>query len=243
MPEQTPTDTPFVANKPMTPREMLRWQEERLKDTWRVFRIMSEFVEGFERLAEIGPSVSVFGSARTKPDTPYYAMGVAVGRRLAERGFAVITGGGPGIMQAANEGAQAAGGASVGLNIVLPHEQGSNPYVDDDKNLLFDFFFARKTMFVKYAQGYIVLPGGFGTMDELFESLTLIQTRKTARFPVVLMGTDYWRGLLDWISDVLLDGGYISPTDPDLLTLTDDPEEAVAVIERFCADAGISPNF
>ncbi|MEM1116184.1 MAG: TIGR00730 family Rossman fold protein [Bacteroidota bacterium] len=227
----------------MTPRDMMRWQEERLKDTWRVFRIMSEFVEGFERLAEVGPSVSVFGSARTTPGTPYYDLGVAVGRRLAERGFAVITGGGPGIMQAANEGAQAANGVSVGLNIVLPHEQGSNPYVDDDKNLMFDFFFARKTMFVKYAQGYIVLPGGFGTMDELFESLTLIQTRKTSRFPVVLMGTDYWRGLIDWISGTLLEGGYISPEDPSLFTLTDDPEEAVSIIERFCTDAGITPNF
>lgn len=227
----------------MTPIEMMRWQQQRVKDTWRIFRIMSEFVEGFERLSSIGPSVSVFGSARTPPGTPYYDLGVAVGRRLAERGFAVITGGGPGIMQAANEGAQAAGGASVGLNIALPHEQHSNPYIDEDKNLTFEFFFARKTMFVKYAQGYIVLPGGFGTMDELFESLTLIQTRKTARFPIVLMGTDYWRGLLMWIREVLLEGGYISPEDPDLFVLTDDPTEAVEVIERFCAAAGITPNF
>lgn len=243
MSDQPRIETPFEADKAMTPLEMMRWQEERVKDTWRVFRIMSEFVEGFERLSSIGPSVSVFGSARTKPGTPYYDLGVAVGHRLAERGFAVITGGGPGIMQAANEGAQAGGGVSVGLNIVLPHEQHSNPYIDEDKNLVFDFFFARKTMFVKYAQGYIVLPGGFGTMDELFESLTLIQTRKTARFPVVLMGSDYWAGLLDWIDAVLLRGGYISPEDPDLLTLTDDPEEAVDVIERFCAAAGITPNF
>jgi uncharacterized protein (TIGR00730 family) len=237
------TATPFDASKAMTPEEMVVWQQERIKDTWRVFRIMSEFVEGFERLGSIGPSVSVFGSARTPPGTPYYELGVEVGRRLAERGFAVITGGGPGIMQAANEGAQAAGGVSVGLNIALPHEQGTNPYVDPDKNLQFEFFFARKTMFVKYAQGYIVLPGGFGTMDELFESLTLIQTRKTARFPVVLMGTDYWGGLLDWIRGTLLEGGYISPEDPDLFLLTDDPAEAVAIIERFCADAGITPNF
>ena len=235
--------TPFEADRPMTPRELVAWQQRQSEDTWRIFRIMSEFVEGFQRLSSIGPSVSVFGSARTPPDTPYYDLGVAVGRALVERGYAVITGGGPGIMEAANRGAQEAGGASVGLGIELPHEQSSNPYVDPDKNLMFDFFFARKTMFVKYAQGYVVLPGGFGTMDELFESLTLIQTRKTARFPVVLMGSDYWGGLLDWVRGTLLDGAYISPEDPDLLTLTDDPDEAAAIIDRFCNEAGVSPNF
>ncbi|MDT0631797.1 TIGR00730 family Rossman fold protein [Rubrivirga sp. S365] len=243
MSDTTPVQTPFDADRPMTPRELAEWHQRRSEDTWRVFRIMSEFVEGFGRLSSVGPSVSVFGSARTPPGTPYYDLGVAVGRTLAERGYAVITGGGPGIMEAANKGAQEAGGASVGLNIALPHEQGSNPYVDPDKNLLFEFFFARKTMFVRYAQGYIVLPGGFGTMDELFESLTLIQTRKTARFPVVLMGTSYWGGLLDWIRSTLLDGGYISAGDPDLLTVTDDPDEAVDVIDRFSEEAGISPNF
>lgn len=243
MPDDARTATPFEADKPMTPREMAVWQGQRAQDTWRVFRIMSEFVEGFERLSSVGPSVSVFGSARTPPGTPYYDLGVAVGRRLAERGYAVITGGGPGIMEAANRGAQEAGGVSVGLNITLPHEQTSNPYIDPDKNLLFDFFFARKTMFVKYAQGYVVLPGGFGTMDELFESLTLIQTRKTARFPVVLMGSDYWGGLLDWIRGTLLSGAYISEEDPDLLFLTDDVDEAVDVIDRFGDEAGISPNF
>ena len=243
MSESTPVETPFTADRPMTPHDLAVWQRQRAQDTWRVFRIMSEFVEGFERLSSVGPSVSVFGSARTPPGTAYYELGVAVGRALAERGYAVITGGGPGIMEAANKGAQEAGGASVGLNIALPHEQGSNPYVDADKNLLFEFFFARKTMFVKYAQGYVVLPGGFGTMDELFESLTLIQTRKTTRFPVVLMGSAYWGGLLDWVRGTLLEGGYVSPGDPDLLTLTDDPEEAVDVIERFCDEAGIAPNF
>ena len=235
--------TPFEADRPMTPRELVQWQQRHAEDTWRVFRIMSEFVEGFQRLSSIGPSVSVFGSARTPPGTPYYELGVEVGKALVKRGYAVITGGGPGIMEAANRGAQEAGGASVGLNIELPHEQSSNPYVDPDKNLTFDFFFARKTMFVKYAQGYVVLPGGFGTMDELFESLTLIQTRKTARFPVVLMGSDYWGGLLDWINGTLLAGEYISPEDPDLLTLTDDPDEAAAVIDRFCNETGVSPNF
>lgn len=240
---ETPAPTPFVADKEMSPREMAVWQNQRVKDTWRVFRIMSEFVEGFERLGEVGPSVSVFGSARTPEDHPHYALGVAVGRELAERGYAVITGGGPGIMQAANQGAKEGGGVSVGLNIALPHEQHLNPYVDPDFDVTFEFFFARKTMFVKYAQGYVVLPGGFGTMDELFESLTLIQTRKTARFPVVLMGSAYWGGLIDWIRGTLLDGGYISPDDPDLFVLTDDPAEAVDVIDRFCAEAGIAPNF
>ena len=243
MSDSTPTETPFMAPKPMTPHEMLVWQQERLKDTWRVFRIMSEFVEGFERMGNCGPSVSVFGSARTKPGTEYYELAVAVGRALADRGYAVITGGGPGIMEAANKGAQEAEGVSVGLSIALPNEQGTNPYVDPAHDLRFEFFFARKTMFVKYAQGYIVLPGGFGTMDELFESLTLIQTGKTAKFPVVLMGTAYWEGLLDWIRGTLLEGGYISPDDPDLVTLTDDPAEAVAVIEAYSDETGIAPNF
>ena len=236
-------ETPYRAERAMTPREVQRWQDQRIKDTWRVFRIMSEFVEGFERLGEVGPSVSVFGSARTPPGAPDYELGVAVGRALAERGYAVITGGGPGIMEAANKGATEAGGVSVGLNIALPHEQHVNPYVQPEHDLTFDFFFARKTMFVKYAQGYVVLPGGFGTMDELFESLTLIQTKKAVKFPVVLMGTAYWSGLLDWIRGTLLEGGFISPGDPDLLVLTDDPDEAADVIDRFCSEQGIAPNF
>ncbi|MGB3544601.1 TIGR00730 family Rossman fold protein [Rubrivirga sp.] len=227
----------------MTPRDVAKWQDERIKDTWKVFRIMSEFVEGFERLGEIGPSVSVFGSARTKPGTEHYELGVAVGRELATRGYAVITGGGPGIMEAANKGATEAGGVSVGLNIALPFEQHVNPYVEPAHDLTFEYFFARKTMFVKYAQGYVVLPGGFGTMDELFESLTLIQTQKAATFPVVLMGTSYWKGLLDWIQDTLLEGGFISAGDPDLVTLTDDPAEAADLIDRFCSQSGITPNF
>lgn len=241
--DSSPKATPFDAEKAMSARELAEWNEVRIQDTWRIFRIMSEFVEGFERMGRVGPSVSVFGSARTPPGSEYYEMGVAVGRTLVEHGFAVITGGGPGIMEAANKGAQEGGGASVGLGIVLPHEQSANPYVDPDKNLMFDFFFARKTMFVKYAQGYIVLPGGFGTMDELFESLTLIQTRKTARFPVVLMGSAYWSGLMDWINSTLLEGGYISPDDPALVSLTDDPLEAVSIIESFTQAEGISTNF
>ena len=235
--------TPFDAPKEMTTQEMVAWNEMRVRDTWRIFRIMSEFVEGYERLGKCGPSVSVFGSARTPPDNPYYELGVTVGRKLAERGFAVITGGGPGIMEAVNKGAQEGNGISIGLNIVLPHEQSANPYVDAEGLIDFDFFFARKVMFVKYAQGFIVLPGGFGTTDELFESLTLIQTSKTARFPVVLMGSDYWAGLLDWIENVLKADGYISPHDTDLFTLTDDPDEAVDIIERYCDKTGLLPNF
>lgn len=227
----------------MSPRDVHAWQEQRLKDTWGIFRIMGEFVEGYERLGRCGPSVSVFGSARTPPGTPYYDLGVAVGSALARRGYAVITGGGPGIMEAANKGAKEAGGISIGLNILLPHEQGSNPFIDPDKNLSFDFFFARKTMFVKYAQGYVVLPGGFGTLDELFESLTLIQTLKATRFPVVLMGSEYWGGLLSWVEDQLAGNGYISPGDLDLLVLTDDPEEAADIIERLGTEAGVTPNF
>lgn len=234
--------TPFEADKPMTLRELAEWNAVRTRDTWRVFQIMGEYVEGYERLARCGPSVSVFGSARTPEGHPYYEMGRAVGRRLAERGYAVITGGGPGVMEAANRGARDAGGVSVGLNIVLPHEQGTNPYVDPRHSLTFDFFSARKAMFVKYAQGFIVLPGGFGTMDELFESLTLIQTGKSTRFPVVLMGASYWQGLLDWIRGQLLDGGYVSPRDVDLFSVTDSPDEAVAQIEAYADTEGLGPN-
>ncbi len=241
--ERTTKETPFHADKNMSSEEMVLWQHARIKDTWRVFRIMGEFVEGFERMSDIGPSVSVFGSARTKPGDPYYQMGVDVAKELVSHGFAVITGGGPGIMEAANKGAQEAGGASVGLNIVLPHEQRANAYVDPDKVIDFDFFFARKTMFVKYAQGYIVLPGGFGTMDELFESLTLIQTGKTARFPVILMGKEFWSGLVDWLRDKMLVVGNISEPDLDLFHITDDPTEAVNVIEKFCRETGVAPNF
>ena len=238
-----PQNTPFHAPKPMTPPEQANWRDAQLKDTWRVFRIMSEFVEGFETLSRVGPSVSVFGSARTPPDHPTYALGVEVGRLLAERGYAVITGGGPGVMEAANKGAQEGGGVSVGLNIVLPHEQGTNRYVDPGMSVDFEFFFARKTMFVKYAQGYIVLPGGFGTMDELFESLTLIQTRKAARFPIVLMGVSYWSGLVSWLDEHMREVGNISPADLDLFHLTDSAQEAVDIVDRFCQAEGIAPNF
>lgn len=197
-------------------------------DPWRVLRIQSEFVEGFGALAEVGPAVSVFGSARTKPDAHEYAMAVAVGRGLAEAGYAVITGGGPGIMEAANRGAHEAGGLSVGLGIELPFEQSMNEYVDLGVN--FRYFFARKTCFVKYSQGFVVLPGGFGTFDELFESLTLVQTHKVTEFPIVLVGSDYWQGLLDWMRSSVVARGNIRDVDLDLIRLVDDPEEAVHVV-------------
>jgi uncharacterized protein (TIGR00730 family) len=197
-------------------------------DPWRVLRIQSEFVEGFGSLAELGSAVSVFGSARTRLDDPYYAMGEELGRRLVEEGFAVITGGGPGAMEAANKGACEAEGISVGLGIELPFEQGMNEWVD--KGVNFRYFFARKTMFVKYAQGFVVLPGGFGTFDELFEALTLVQTQKVTSFPIVLVGSSYWGGLVDWLRDTVLADGKISAPDIDILTVTDDLEQAVAIM-------------
>jgi hypothetical protein len=197
-------------------------------DPWRVLRIQAEFVEGFGALAELGPAVSVFGSARTKPDNPLYAAGEAVGRALVDAGYAVITGGGPGAMEAANKGALEAGGTSVGLGIELPFEQGLNDYVDIGIN--FRYFFARKTMFVKYARGFIVLPGGFGTLDELFEAVTLVQTNKVTSFPIVLYGTSYWGGLVDWLTGSAVETGTIGERDLSLLTLTDDVEEAVRTI-------------
>jgi uncharacterized protein (TIGR00730 family) len=199
-------------------------------DVWRVLRIQSEFVEGFGALAELGPAVSVFGSARTTPEDPTYAQGVAVGKALAHAGYAVVTGGGPGAMEAANKGAFEAGGTSVGLGIELPFEQGLNRYVDLGVN--FRYFFARKTMFVKYAQGFIVLPGGFGTLDELFEAVTLVQTRKVTSFPLVLIGSAYWGGLLQWLRETAAVTGTISPADIDLLHVTDDVDEAVRIIVR-----------
>ena len=209
-------------------------------DPWRALRILSEFVDGFDAMARVGPAVTVFGSARTRPDDPVYEMGRRVGRRLAEAGYAVITGGGPGTMEAANRGCQEAGGLSVGCNIELPHEQSINPYVD--LAVEFRYFFARKTMFVKYADGFVILPGGFGTLDELFEALTLIQTGKVRHFPVVLLGSAYWAGLLAWWRDTLLAEGAISPEDLDLVTVCDDPDEAVAFIRAGASGAHPPPE-
>ena len=203
-------------------------------DPWRVMRIQSEFVEGFGALAEVGPAVSVFGSARVKPDHPDFALAEDVGRLLVEEGYAVITGGGPGIMAGANKGASEAGGLSIGLGIELPFEHGMNPWVDLGVN--FRYFFARKTMFVKYAEGFIVLPGGFGTFDELFEALTLVQTHKVVEFPIVLVGTEYWQGLLDWARGPVLDRGMISEADLALIKLVDDPAEAVRIVAERGAE-------
>jgi uncharacterized protein (TIGR00730 family) len=220
------------------------WTDKRGKDTWTIFRIMAEFVEGFETLSEIGPCVSVFGSARTQPDHKYYKLGVEVAHKLTEAGFGVITGGGPGIMEAANKGAQEGGGSSVGLNIELPFEQGSNPYIDRDKLIDFNYFFVRKVMFVKYAQGFVVLPGGFGTMDELFEALTLIQTRKITRFPVVLVGSDFWGGMVDWLKNTVLEEAHnIGPQDMLLFSVVDTAEDAVAYITEFYKQHLLRPNF
>ncbi|MBB1255435.1 TIGR00730 family Rossman fold protein [Streptomyces alkaliterrae] len=200
------------------------------RDPWRVMRIQSEFVEGFGALAEVGPGISVFGSARTHEGSPEYAAGVAIGRALAEAGFAVITGGGPGAMEAANRGAYEAGGTSVGLGIELPFEQGLNQYVDLGVN--FRYFFVRKTCFVKYSQGFVVLPGGMGTLDELFEAVTLVQTRKVTRFPIVLYGSAYWAGLLEWLKNTVAAEGKVAPADLDLIQVTDDVDEAVALVTK-----------
>lgn len=201
-----------------------------IKDSWRLFHIIAEFVEGFEALAEIPPAVTIFGSARAKPEDAVYQKAELIATRLAENGFAVITGGGPGVMEAANKGAALAGGQSVGLNIQLPFEQYPNPY--SNINLSFRYFFVRKVMFVKYAVAYVILPGGFGTMDEFFEAVTLIQTKKIKPFPVILVGTDYWTGLLDWIKGTVLKQGIISPDDLDILHLTDDPDDIIKTIKK-----------
>jgi uncharacterized protein (TIGR00730 family) len=202
-------------------------------DPWRALRILSEFVEGFDAMAKVGPAVTMFGSARTTPDSAVYKLARTIARRLAEAGYAIITGGGPGTMEAANRGCREGGGLSVGCNIELPHEQGLNAYVD--LGIEFRYFFARKTMFVKYADAFVILPGGFGTLDELFEALTLIQTRKVRNFPVVLVGSEYWAGLLDWIRETLLERGAIDEPDLSLLQLTDDPDEVVRIIRAFTA--------
>ena len=205
---------------------------------------MSEFVEGFEKMGKIGPCVSIFGSARTKEDNPYYGQAVEIASLLVKNGYGVITGGGPGIMEAGNKGAHQEGGKSVGLNIELPFEQFNNIYIDPDKIINFDYFFVRKVMFVKYAQGFIVMPGGFGTLDELFEAITLIQTEKIGKFPIVLVGKSYWQGLVDWVKNTMLGvENNISPKDLDLLQVVDTPEEAVDIINEFYSDHLVQPNF
>ncbi|SNS53552.1 hypothetical protein SAMN05421640_0564 [Ekhidna lutea] len=220
------------------------WNEIKSADSWAIFKVMGEFVQGFEKMAKIGPCVSIFGSARTKPDNKYYKTAEEIAAKVVRHGYGVITGGGPGIMEAGNKGANAQGGKSVGLNIDLPFEQNNNIYIDMDKSIDFDYFFVRKVMFVKYSQGFIVLPGGFGTMDELFEALTLIQTKKIGAFPIVLVGREYWTGLVDWLKDTMLQQeSNISPTDLDLFNVVDTADEAVAVIDDFYSKYNLSPNF
>jgi uncharacterized protein (TIGR00730 family) len=220
------------------------WAEIKSSDSWAIFKIMAEFVEGFEKLGRIGPCVSIFGSARTAQDHVYYKMAEDIAAGLVQLGYGVITGGGPGIMEAGNKGAYQNGGRSVGLNIELPFEQFNNPYIDRDKMINFDYFFIRKVMFLKYAQGFVVMPGGMGTLDELFEALTLIQTKKVARFPVVLVGTDFWGGLVDWIQKVVLEReGNINKEDMALFSVVDTSAEAVKAIDDFYSKYLLQPNF
>jgi uncharacterized protein (TIGR00730 family) len=224
-------------------KEYKNWNEIKTNDSWAVFKIMGEFVEGYEKLAKIGPCVSIFGSARTPKDHPYYALAQRIAKRITDLGFGVITGGGPGIMEAANKGAYENGGTSVGLNIELPFEQHSNAYIDKHNSIDFDYFFVRKVMFVKYAQGFVVMPGGFGTLDELFEAITLIQTKKVDKFPIILVGRDYWQGLYDWIKNTLAQQRSISPEDLELVELVDTEDEVVEILTNFYDQFAISPNF
>lgn len=221
-----------------------RWNEIKTNDSWALFKIMGEFVNGFEKMSRIGPCVTIFGSARIKPGDKYYELTVRIAQKIVESGYGIITGGGPGIMEAGNKGAHLGGGTSVGLNIDLPFEQHDNPYIDRDKSLNFDYFFVRKVMFVKYSQGFVVMPGGFGTLDELFEAVTLIQTKKIEKFPIILVGIEFWTGLIDWIKSTLLERfGNINTVDLDLIHLVDTEDEVVNIIDSFYNKFELSPNF
>jgi uncharacterized protein (TIGR00730 family) len=219
------------------------WSEIKSNDSWALFKIMSEFVEGYETLSAIGPCISIFGSARTQEDDPVYQLTIDIAEAIAAAGYGIISGGGPGIMEAANRGAQKAEGTSVGLNIELPYEQDSNPYIDRDKLINFQYFFVRKVMFVKYAQGFVVMPGGVGTLDELFEAYTLIQTNKVNKFPIILVGRSYWSGLIDWIKNTVLKEKNISPEDLDLFELVDTLDEVMDCLNRFYTKDNYKPNF
>ena len=220
------------------------WNEIRTNDSWAIFKIMSEFVNGYESMARIGPCVSIFGSARTKPDNKYYLLAEKIAFKISKAGYGVITGGGPGIMEAGNKGAHNGEGTSVGLNIELPFEQHYNPYIDKDKNLNFDYFFVRKVMFVKYSQGFVVMPGGFGTLDELFEAMTLIQTKKIGKFPIILVGSEYWKGLIDWIKTVMIGEEHnANPEDMNLIKIVDTEDEVVEALDNFYKKYNLSPNF
>jgi uncharacterized protein (TIGR00730 family) len=228
----------------MSKHPQLSWSEIKSNDSWSIFKIMSEFVEGYEALQRVGPCVSIYGSARTGPDTPTYASAREVAQRLVDAGYGVITGGGPGVMEAGNRGAQDRNGVSVGLNIELPFEQKHNDYIDPDTCINFDYFFVRKVMFVKYSQAFVVMPGGFGTMDELFEALTLMQTFKIDKQPIILYDSTFWSGLLDWFKDIM-ETRYqtISPGDNDLFKMADSPDEVIHAIEAFHKNKGLKPNF
>jgi uncharacterized protein (TIGR00730 family) len=220
------------------------WNEIRTNDSWAIFKIMSEFVNGYESMARIGPCVSIFGSARTKPDNKYYLLAESIAYKISKAGYGVITGGGPGIMEAGNKGAHRGEGTSVGLNIELPFEQHYNPYIDKDKNLNFDYFFVRKVMFVKYSQGFVVMPGGFGTLDEMFEAITLIQTKKIGKFPIILVGSSYWSGLMDWVKNVMIEEHKnANIEDLNLIKIVDTEDEVVAELDRFYKKYNLSPNF
>ncbi len=222
---------------------MKNWNEIKTNDSWALFKIMSEFVTGYEKLSAIGPCISIFGSARTPREHPTYQLTVAIAKAIAQSGYGIISGGGPGIMEAANKGAQEAKGVSVGLNISLPMEQHSNPYIDQDKLIDFQYFFVRKVMFVKYAQGFVVMPGGVGTLDELFEALTLTQTEKVIKFPIILVGGDYWKGLVEWIKETLLKEKNISPEDLKLFKVVDTVEEVMECLNEFYVKDNYKPNF
>ena len=223
--------------------EHKNWHEIKTHDSWQLFKVMAELVEGFEKLSEIGPCVTIFGSARTKPTNEYYKLAEEIAYLLTKKGFGVITGGGPGIMEAGNKGAHIGGGKSVGLNIELPFEQYANPFIDKDKLMNFRYFFVRKLMFIKYSQGFVVMPGGFGTLDELFEAVTLIQTNKIFKFPIVLVGSEYWKGLLDWMNNVMLKEKNINPDDLNRFVTLDNAEEVVDYIDEYYKKYSLKPNF
>lgn len=230
----------------MNKRHPKSWNEIKTNDSWSIFKIMGEFVNGYEKMSQIGPSISIFGSARTKKDHKYYLLAKEIAMSIVENGYGVITGGGPGIMEAANKGAREANGKSVGLCIELPFEkkESDNIYIDNDKKIDFDYFFVRKVMFMKYAQGFVVMPGGFGTLDELFEAITLIQTTKIEKFPIILVGTSFWSGLIDWIKETLMENNKtVSNKDMCIFHIVDKKEEVIKILEAFHNDYGLSPNF
>ncbi len=235
----TPSRTEHDALQDIKLEQLLKTQD----DIWRVFRVMSEFVEGFQTLSKLGPCVTIFGSARIKPGSRYYELTTTVAKEFVRNGYGIISGGGPGIMEAANKGAKEAGGASVGINIDLPFEQSANPHIDKDKLITFRHFYVRKVMFAKYAQAFVVMPGGFGTLDELFESVTLVQTKKVTPFPIILMGKEYWGGMLDWVKTTMVAEGTISKKELNLFSLTDDPMEPAQIVVDFYRSIRHAPNF